>query len=88
MESDTEPDTDSENNSDEGDNLDDRWVGFRGRDGPNVHMVKILLRHGADPFYAVSGTCSRQIVMQRLYEPGLSFHCGITRDPNSFRCRS
>jgi hypothetical protein len=70
---DMEPDADSENNSDGDDDLDDDWVGFRGRDGPNIHMVKILLRHGADPYYAISGTCSRQIVIQRLYEPGCPF---------------
>jgi hypothetical protein len=73
LESDTEPDTDSEDNSDRDDDLDDSWVGFHGRDGPNIHMVKILLGHGADPYYAISGTCSRQIVIQRLYEPGCPF---------------
>lgn len=68
-----EPDTGSENNSDGDYDLDDDWVGFRGRDGPNIHMVKILLRHGADPYYVISGTCSRQIVIQRLYEPSCPF---------------
>jgi hypothetical protein len=74
MESYAEADTDSGNNSDGDDDLNDDWVGFRGRDGPNISMVKILLRHGADPHFAIGGTCSRQIVMQRLHEPGCSFY--------------
>jgi hypothetical protein len=48
------------------DGLDNDWVGFRGHDGPNIHMVKILLCHGADPHYAINGTSSHQILMQRL----------------------
>jgi hypothetical protein len=69
IESDAEADTDSGNNSVGDDDLNDDWVRFRGRDGPNISMVKILLRHGADPYFAIGGTCSRQIVMQRLDEP-------------------
>jgi hypothetical protein len=73
MESDEEADIDSCNNSDGDDDSIYDWAGFRGRDGPNISMVKILLRHGADPYFAIGGTCSRQIVMQRLYEPGCPF---------------
>jgi hypothetical protein len=74
MESDAEADTDSGNNSDGDDDLKDGWVGFRSRDGPNISMVKLLLRHGADPYFPISGTWSRQIVMQRLYEPASPFY--------------
>jgi len=79
MESNAEADTDPGNKSDGDNNLNDEWVRFRGRDGPSISMVKILLRHGADPYFAIGGTYSRQIVIQRLYEPGCPFYVELRK---------
>ena len=44
------------------------WIGYRRQDGPNVHIVTILLRNGADPTLLINFESSSQIVEKRLCE--------------------
>lgn len=44
----------------------DEWIGHRTIDGPNLHMVHILLRHGADPDCKAHKISPRQLVQKRI----------------------
>jgi hypothetical protein len=59
-----EHDEDKESNGRNAD--DDCWVGYRYPGSPDLEMVELLLRHGADPDRAVDGLSCRELVKRRL----------------------
>jgi len=64
----TGSDSDHDLESDGDDASEDQWVGFRWGRGPHIRKVKLLLRLGADPCYAVNGVSSQEILAQRAAE--------------------
>jgi hypothetical protein len=59
-----EHDEDKESNGRNAD--DDCWIGYRYPGSPDLEMVELLLRHGADPDHAVDGLSCRELVKRRL----------------------